>query len=378
MARARKTDGLTVSWAEKGGYPVRFADDVFGEGADVLAQTLREVSGSEAPRVLLVADANVVHRTQGLGTSIGRFVQANGVTLAATPVVIGGGEKIKADSYQTLQGMLASTLAAKVGSNDVMLVIGGGTLLDVAGFAAAQVRGGMKLVRMPTTVASMVDGAFADCAALDADGVKDAVRAPCRPSAVVIDTTFASTVLDGVWRGGIGEVVRYAAACDATLMKSVAKDAEALKSRDAAAMAKLVKDCVSSRVKNGPTDFALWSAGRLEAMSGYKLPHGYAVPIAICIDCAYAVEKGYMKEEDQEFVCRVLADCGALDGLAHSRHLLGQSESILRGLDSWALSAGSVSVTLPAGVGSSRIEENPDREAYAKVLKELLSASADD
>jgi len=377
MARARKTDGLSVSWAEKGSYPVRFADDVFGEGSDVLAQTLREVSGTDTPRVLLVADANVVHRTQGLGTRIGRFVQANGVTLAGTPVVIGGGEKIKADGCQTLQGLVASTLAAKVGANDVMLVLGGGTLLDVAGCAAAQVRGGMKLVRMPTTVASMVDGAFADCAAIDADGVKDAVRTPCRPSAVVIDTAFASTVLDGVWRGGIGEAVRYAAVCDATLMKSVAKDAEALKSRDPAAMAKLVRDCVSSRVKGGSTDFALWCAGRLEAMSGYKLPHGYAVPISICVDCAYAVEKGYMKEEQQEFVCRVLADCGALDGLAHSRHLLGQTDSILRGLDSWALSAGSGAVTVPSGVGSCTRDENPDRDAYSKVLKELLSASAE-
>jgi 3-dehydroquinate synthetase len=223
----------------------------------------------------------------------------------------------------------------------------------------------------------MVDGAFADCAAIDADGVKDAVRTPCRPSAVVIDTAFASTVLDGVWRGGIGEAVRYAAVCDATLMKSVAKDAEALKSRDPAAMAKLVRDCVSSRVKGGSTDFALWCAGRLEAMSGYKLPHGYAVPISICVDCAYAVEKGYMKEEQQEFVCRVLADCGALDGLAHSRHLLGQTDSILRGLDSWALSAGSGAVTVPSGVGSCTRDENPDRDAYSKVLKELLSASAE-
>lgn len=377
MARARKTDGLSVSWAEKGSYPVRFADDVFGEGSDVLAQTLREVTGSDAPRVFLVADANVVHRTQGLGTSIGRFVQANGVTLAATPVVIGGGEKIKADGYQSLQNVVSAALAAKVGTSDVMLVIGGGTILDVAGFAASQVRGGMKLVRMPTTVASMVDCSFADFAALDAEGVKDAVRTPCRPSAVVIDTAFASTVLDGVWRGGIGEIVRYAAVCDATLMKGVAKDAEALKARDAATMAKLVKDCVSSRVKNGPTDFALWCAGRLEAMSGYKLPHGYAVPIAICVECAYAVEKGVMKEEDQEFVCRVLADCGALDGLTHSRHLLGQADSILRGLDSWALSAGIGSVTVPSGVGSSKTDESPDREAYAKVLKELLSASAD-
>lgn len=375
--RTKKGDGMSVAWERKGSYPVLFAEDVFAEGNPAFADLLKGLTGAETPRVLMVADGNVVQRTEGLGTRIGRYVQTYGIRLAAPPVVLGGGEKIKTDNLQSVVKIATAALDAKVGANDVVLALGGGTILDVAGYAACQVRGGVKLVRMPTTPASMMDAAFAEDAAVDSPAVKDALRVPCPPAAVVIDPKFAATVLDGVWRGGIGEAVRQAAVRDGALMKRIAKGAEALKNRDGAVFAEVVQACVESRVKKGGSGFALWSAHRLEAMSGYKLPHGYAVPIGICIDCAYAVERQYMKEEDQESVCRVLADCGALDGLAHSHHLMSQPDSILFGLDAWRLSTGSEAILLPAGVGKSKVEEAPDREVLKKVIKEFHAVSTE-
>ena len=375
MAMTKVKKGLSVSWAEKGGYEVRIVEDAFDAGNPELADALKHVTNSDEPHVMLVADANVVHRTEGLGTKIGRYVQTHGIKLAGSPVVLGGGEKVKADDMDGVKKLASSAVNAKVGASDVMLVIGGGTILDVAGYVARQVRGGLKLVRMPTTPAAMVDAAYAECAAIDLNGVKDALRVPCRPDAVVVDTAFAGTVLDGVWRGGLGEIVRHAAVSDASLLKKVAKNAEALKARDMAAMVEAMRSSVESRVKKGATDFAEWSALRLEAMSGYKLPHGYAVPIAICIDCAYSVEKGLMKESDQEMICKTLADCGALDGLAHSHHILSQADGILFGLDAWRLSTGASSIVVPAGIGKSVVEENPDRAAFRKVIKEFLAVS---
>lgn len=373
MARSKEST-LKFKWEASGSYTARFAEDAFGEGSPAVAETLREVTGSDEPRVMLVADSNVVQRTEGLGTRIGRYVRANGIRLAGSPVVIGGGEKIKADGFHSVHRVMSAALEAKVGATDAMLVIGGGAIFDVAGYAAAQVRGGVKTVRMPTTVAAMVDGAFAECAAVDAPNVKDAYRVPCRPSAVVIDVSFANTVLDGVWRGGIGEAVRYAAVRDAPLMKRIAKDLSRLRERDPGAMAELVRACAESRAKKGQTAFALWSAGRLEAMSGYKHPHGYAVPMGVCIDCAYAREAGLMSADDQDLVCGTLSGCGALEGLVHSRHLLGQTDNILFGLDAWTLSNGSAAIPVPAGIGKEAFVE-PDRELMAKVVKEFYAAT---
>ena len=356
-------------------YPVQIVEDAFAEGGAQLAETLKAVAGSESPRVAVVADANVVQRTEGLGRKMGKLFQDNSVQLAANPVVISGGEKVKTDNFQSAMLVANSLVDAKLGVNDVVIALGGGTVLDVAGYAAAQVRGGIKVLRMPTTVASMLDAAFAEYAAVDTVAVKDAFRVRSEPAAVVIDPLFAKTVLDGVWRAGFGEAVRYAAVCDGPLMKKLAKRAEAIRSRDYDALKETVAECAASRAGKPYPMFALWCAARLEAMSGYKLPHGYAVAIAICIDCAYAVKAKKMKESDQELVCRALADCGALDGLPHSHHLLGQSESLLRGLDAWALFSGSDSISVPGALGKSVMMESPDRAAFAEVIADFLSVS---
>ena len=60
------------------GYPVVTALDAFGE-SDALADILRKVSGLESPRIHIVADLNVVQRTDGLGPRIGRYVQEHGI-----------------------------------------------------------------------------------------------------------------------------------------------------------------------------------------------------------------------------------------------------------------------------------------------------------
>lgn len=356
-------------------YPVEFVEDAFGE-SDVLAKVFKGVAGSDQPRVLIVADMNVVQRMNSLGTKIGRYVNAHGIQLAGSPVVIGGGEKVKADNLQSVMKIVSEMLSAKLGRKDVVLAIGGGTILDIAGYAAAQVRGGVKLVRMPTTPASMMDAAYADYAAVDSATVKDALRVPSVPAAVVIDTKFAMPVLDGVWRSGIGEAVRLAVACDSALLKKVEGLAEAYVARDVAAVQELVKAVYAVRVKKGATPLAQWAAFRLESMSGYKLPHGYAVSIGLCIDYCYAVEKGLAKAADRDRVMGLLRSCGALDGLDHSGHLLSQTENLMFGLDAWSLSAGSGALTVPGGIGKSVEAAEVDRGVMAGILKKLAAPPA--
>ena len=356
-------------------YPVEFTEDAFGE-SDILAKTLRKVTGSDEPRVLIIADMNVVQRTEGLGSKIGRYVQEHKIRLAGSPVVIGGGEKIKADNLQSALKIVSEMLSAKIGRNDVVLAIGGGTILDVAGYAAAQVRGGVKLVRMPTTPAAMMDAAYAEYAAVDSATVKDALRVPSVPAAVVIDTGFAVSVLDGVWRGGIGEAVRLAVASDAALLKKIEARAEAYRDRDVSALGEIVKAVHAVRAKKGGTPFAQWSAFRLESLSGYKLPHGYAISIGMCIDLGYAVEKGLLKPADRDRVLSLLGSCGALDGLTHSGHIMNQPENLLCGLDAWALSSGGPEIAIPRGIGKVGEESAPDRGVYGAVLKNLSAAPA--
>lgn len=347
---------------------VKIVDGIFDEDNESLARTLREATGAETPRVMLFADINVVQQSEGLGSRIGRYLSANGISLCAKPVILAGGEKIKCDGLASFARASSSMLDAKIGCKDVVVALGGGTLLDVVGYAAAQVRGGVKIVRIPTTVAAMIDAAWADTAALNSPNVKDAYRIPCRAEAVLEDPAFARTVLDGVWRAGFSEAARLAVACSAELMDFCLERVDAVRERDFDAMREVVEKCVEVRNQKDPGGLAEWCAMRLETMSTYKLPHGYAVALGLMVDAQYSRQKGLLSEEELAKIGEFLRRCGAQEGAAHSRHLFAQADSILFGLDAWQLAHGDEGIAIPDGIGKTAIEKNPDRGAMRKAL----------
>ena len=348
-------------------YPVEVVEDVFDEKSTVLADILKGVS-----RVLLVADLNVVQRQPDLGTRIGRYVQAHGITLAGKPVVVSGGEKIKADGQKAALTLASAVVAARLGPSDVVMILGGGTFFDVAGWAAAQARGGVRVVRVPTTPAAILEAAFATTAALDMGSVKDGLSVPSVPMAVVVTPSLSRTVLDGVWRGGLGEAARLAVAADAALLKKLEKLAEDYVAHKDGALDALVKDVLASRAKKGGTKVGLWCAHRLESMSGYKLPHGYAVVIALVIEAFAAVERGTMKESEATRILVFLKTCASLDGIVHSRHLLQQPDNLLCGLDAWLLRSPE-GVPMLAALGKTEVAEAPDRDVYRRAISRTLA-----
>lgn len=352
-------------------YPVEVVDGVFGE-SDALVKIVKSQKGK--PRIFIAADYNVVSQNQELGANLGRYLKAHGIELAGRPEVTGGGEKMKGDEFRSLSRLMEAMIAARLGKDDIVLAIGGGTLLDLAGFAAAQVRGGLKLIRVPTTPGAMADGAFAEYAALNLGGVKDALRLKSEPIAVIIDANFLPAILDGVWRAGFGEFLRQAIAHDATLYKKLMSDIPTDgKTRDEKVMRKLLLLAVASRVKKGDTDFGKWSTQRFECITNYKMPHGYAVPISLAIDLTYAATKGIFDAEEALKVVRRLKACGALEGLAHSSQYLTHFESVLLGLESWRLFTGSTEVYFPTAPGKLKAFKELDQDAYCEAIKNVFA-----
>ena len=70
-------------------YPIEFVEDIFGESSE-LAEIVKKRANGDEPRILLVADMNVVHRTEGLGSKIGRYLQT-GMPLTEKCVTVDGG-----------------------------------------------------------------------------------------------------------------------------------------------------------------------------------------------------------------------------------------------------------------------------------------------
>lgn len=361
---------------QKNYYPFRveFTDDVFGEDSP-LKPILQELTGAKTPRVFLVSDANFVYHTDGIGSKIGRYFNNSGITLASKPVIIQGGEKIKADNMHSVNIVLKAIMEAHIGKGDVILAMGGGAFLDVVGFAASLARGGVPVVKIPTTPAAMMEAAFADNSALDLFGIKDGVRLSSSAQAVIIQVSFSLTILDGVWRGSASEAVREALVHDAKLLKKLIGTVDDFRSRDLAVLEETIRLVVASKLKKGSTKVGEWVAQRLETLSNYRLPHGYAIAMGTAIDAKYAAKKGYMKQEDAETILKLLLKYGALDGMDHSHHLISQIDRVLAGLESWKLAYGEGSFEIPTAIGSSKCGETIDVEIMREALKEFFEVA---
>lgn len=352
-------------------YPVEFVDDIFGESS-VLADILNAGLHKKKPRIVIIADYNVVQQTPGLGAKIGKYVNDHFIKLVSNPMVVSGGEKIKTDNLQTALAAINMILEARLSSSDAVIALGGGALLDIAGYAASQVRGGANMIRIPTTPLAMMDSSYADYAAVDTSNVKDALRVPSKPMATLIDTSFSRTVLEGVWYAGFFEAIRQALPQDAALFRKLLKLLPDYKRRDDKALREIVEGVCKMRMKKGATGFALWSANRMQAMSNYKLPHGYAVPIGILIEALYAVNCGYVDDDVVTAIQEAIRECDMMDSFARSQHILCKTESLLFGLDAWALIAGSPEVPVLTGIGKSNAAAELNKGAYENALKALL------
>lgn len=358
---------MEIEWKRSGSTSVETANDVFGEDNTALANVLRRVAGVEHPRVMLVADANVVSRTESLGARIGLYVKKQGIELAGAPVVVQCGEKAKFEDFYSCRRVLLNAIQSKLGKNDVLLALGGGSLFDVAGFVATQVAGGVKYVKIPTTISAMVDGAYAQTALFNFGGAKDSFGVFAPADAVVVDPLFADTVMDGVWRAGFAELLRIGFACDSKFAKSVMKAKDEIRERKKGLAGKFVGAALKARLAKGPLRVGLWCANRLQSMSAYKLPHGYSVAIGTAIAARYSAMRGLIDSDKAEEIVGAFGEIGALDPVEHSQHVIGHPYRVAEGVSIWRISNPGP-IEWFADIGKTVLEDDVDLELVAKAV----------
>lgn len=92
----------------------------------------------------------------------------------------------------------------------VLVAIGGGTMSDVVGFAAASYMRGIRFVNISTSLLSMVDASVGGKTGIDFAGVKNLVGAFHQPLEVIIDTCFLDTLDISELYSGYGEIIKTA------------------------------------------------------------------------------------------------------------------------------------------------------------------------
>jgi 3-dehydroquinate synthase len=201
-------------------------------------------------------------------------------------------------------GLWERMLAAGGKRDSRVLAFGGGSVGDLAGFAAACFLRGVPFAQVPTTLLAQVDAAIGGKTGVDLPGGKNTVGRFHHPFAVVCDTALLSTLPAAELRAGLAEVVKMGLILDPDLFGHVEADLPALLRGDAAALAAVVAEAAAVKaavVERDPAESGerrLLNLGHtlghaLESALGYAvLRHGEAVAYGLLFALRLAERRG--------------------------------------------------------------------------------------
>jgi 3-dehydroquinate synthase len=352
-------------------FPVYFTTGLF-DPANPILRSVVSVAGDPAPAdVVVVVDDGAARAHETLLARIDRYVEAHrdALRLAAPPLVLPGGEQVKNDPRH-LDAAHALIRDAALCRHSYVIAIGGGALLDLAGYAAATAHRGVRLIRVPTTVLSQDDSALGVKNGVNAYGKKNYFGTFAAPFAVLNDFEFLDTLEDRDWRGGVSEAVKAALIRDASFFAQIEADAPAIVARDRETMRRVIRRSAElhlAHISQGgdpfelgssrPLDFGHWAAHKLEQLTGHRLRHGEAVAIGIALDTTYACLSGYLPTHDWQRVIDLLLALQlpvAVPELSARADAPDHPASVLRGLEEFREHLGGrLTIMLLRGIGDA-------------------------
>ncbi|MDW3192071.1 MAG: 3-dehydroquinate synthase [Cytophagales bacterium] len=301
-------------------YDIHFTQHLFRED-NPLFRTV--IAAQRQTRVAFVIDSGVVDHHPDLIAQLTNYIyNADLLELAAIPLVVPGGEKVKND-LQYYDQTLALINDAKIDRHAYLVAIGGGALLDMVGFAAAVGHRGIRHIRIPTTVLSQNDSGVGVKNGVNFFGKKNFIGAFSPPQSVINDTIFLTTLDPRDWRAGVAEAIKVALIKDAPFFDWLEAHATAINERDLNTMTDLVYECAKwhcDHISGGndpfergsarPLDFGHWAAHKLEQLTRFEIRHGEAVAIGIALDVVYATKVGLLNQTDCDRILAVIASYG--------------------------------------------------------------------
>lgn len=207
------------------------------------------------------------------------------------------GERAKTrETKARLEDKLFALGAAR---DTVVVALGGGVTGDLAGFLAATWNRGVPWIAAPTTLLAMVDAGLGGKTAVDLPGAKNVVGAFHQPGSLWADVRVLDTLPARAYRAGLAEAVKTAAILDAELFGYLEANVARLLLRDARPLAATIARCLALKGRVVSRDerdagvrailnFGHTAAHAIEAVAGYRVPHGEAVAMGLVAEARIA------------------------------------------------------------------------------------------
>ncbi|TKX25249.1 3-dehydroquinate synthase-like protein [Elsinoe australis] len=193
---AETKNGFHVEGYEKIEYDFTFLDGVFHKENPQLAECYKRWG-----RALAVMDANIF---DVYGAQMQEYFDHHKLELSIHKTMIGE----KAKSIDTLLSIVDSMNKFGIYRKEPVLVVGGGLVTDVAGFACAAYRRNTNYIRIPTTVIGLIDASVSIKVAVNYGNYKNRLGAYHAPMHTFLDFGFLRTLPVAQIRNGFAELIK--------------------------------------------------------------------------------------------------------------------------------------------------------------------------
>ncbi|MFN4172819.1 MAG: 3-dehydroquinate synthase [Pseudorhodobacter sp.] len=376
-ARIEGVDSVPVSLGTRS-YEVRI-------GAGLLARAGMEIAPLlHRRRVAVVTEERVA--ALHLDT-LRASLAAEGIEMAALSLPPGEATK----SWPHLARVAEWLLEQKVERRDVVVALGGGVIGDLAGFAAAILRRGVRFVQIPTSLLAQVDSSVGGKTGINTAQGKNLVGAFHQPSLVLADIGLLATLPARDFLAGYGEVVKYGLLGDAAFFDWLEANAPAMAAGDAGLRQFAVRRSVEmkagivARDETEEGERALLNLGHtfchaLEAATGYsdRLLHGEGVAIGCAMAFELSQRLGLCSQEAPSRVRAHLRALGMKVDLADIPGDLPGAEALLAlmGQDKKVVD-GKLRFILARGIGAAFVALDVPSAPVLDVLRDGLRARRD-
>ena len=278
---------------------------------DTLPQLINRISGSQ--KVYIITDENVNNIYGSKITSILDNKKIKHFTYVLKP----GEEQKNSANVELVYKWLFEN---KIERQDLLIALGGGVVCDLAGYVAATVLRGVKLLSIPSSLLAMTDAAIGGKTAVNLNVGKNLIGAIKQPDAILIDVNFLDTLPDREITEGMAEVIKHAIILDKTLFQTFDehKDNPSALMQDKNLLLDIIVKSVrikSMIVSIDPNEdnirkilnFGHTIGHALEVASEYKsLLHGEAVAIGMVGAAHIAFKLKYISEEVMNAIISII------------------------------------------------------------------------
>lgn len=301
-------------------------------------------------------------------------------------VIVPPGEESK--SFAQLEKVSAGLLEARIERGDLVIALGGGVVGDLAGFAAAILRRGVRVLQVPTSLLAQVDSSVGGKTGINTSFGKNLIGAFHQPSLVLADTQILDTLPMREFRAGYAEVVKYGLIDDVGFFQWLEQNWAEIFAGGEARTRAIATSCAAKAAivardefENG--DRALLNLGHtfghaLEAAVGYdgkRLVHGEGVAIGITLAFQFSASLGLVAESEAERVADHFKAVGLPTRIRDIRGEVGSAEHLLDLMaQDKKVKAGRLTFILARGIGRSFIASDVPPQNALEFLRTALEA----